>query len=90
MEREVEAFMERTDFVPNSAIDMGWDEVGQFSYGDWIMTENAVITITFDDSSDAIAGETLTLVPYLENDQFIWDCTGGTVAENYRPEECRP
>ena len=90
VETEVEAFIQRTDFVPNSAIDMGWEEVGHFSYSSWVMTDNAVITITFDDSMQAIAGETLTLAPYLEDDQLVWDCTGGTVAPRYRPQECRP
>ena len=90
LEQEVEAFIERTDFVPNSAIDMGRDEIGMMSYASWVMSDNAVITITFDDSSSAIAGETLTLIPYQENEELFWDCTGGTVAPKYRPTECRP
>lgn len=90
IEMEVEDFIQRTDFVPNSAIDMGLEEVGQFTHSSWVITENAVITITFDDGVSVIAGETLTLVPYLQDEQLIWDCTGGTVVPKYRPQECRP
>lgn len=90
LEQEIEAFIDRTSFVPGSAIDMGKEEPGQFNHGTWVITENAVITVTFDDSASSISGETLTLVPYQEQSELIWDCTGGTVEAKYRPQECRP
>lgn len=90
LEDEIEAFIERTGFVPNSALDMGKDDPGQFTHGSWVITDNAVITVTFDDSASTIRGETLTLVPYQEPGGLIWDCTGGTVEPEYRPQECRP
>jgi len=90
LEQEITDFIERTNFVPNSGIDMGKADVGELTYATWNISENAVITLTFDGSTDNIEGETITLIPYLEEDAFIWDCTGGTLDPRYRPAECQP
>lgn len=90
IESEVENYILQNDSVPTSATDLGRDPMGQFTHGTWVLTENAVINIIFDAAEGGIKGETLTLAPYLEDDQFIWDCTGGTLAPKYRPQECRP
>ncbi|AUM12758.1 NINE protein [Ketobacter alkanivorans] len=90
LEQEITDFIERTNFVPNSGIDMGKSDVGELTYATWSISENAVITLTFDSSTDIIAGESITLIPYLEEDAFIWDCTGGTLDPKYRPIGCQP
>lgn len=48
---------------------------------------NGTITITYNAASGA-AG-TITLVPTFANGAVTWDCTGGTVADNFRPANCR-
>lgn len=89
LEQDIEEFIGRTNFVPNSGLDMGKPDVGELSYATWTISENAVITLTFGEKTAGIQGESLTLIPYLEDDSFIWDCTGGTLDSKYRPHQCR-
>lgn len=60
-------------------------------------TEN-VASVVIDNNSHIIitytplAGDgTITFVPNLSADgQLTWNCTGGSLAERYRPASCRP
>lgn len=90
LEQDIVDYIQRTDSVPDSGTAMGKDDVGDLTHATWTISDNAVITLTFNDSVEAIRGETLTLIPFLEDESFIWDCTGGTVATKYRPSACRP
>ncbi|RUR18287.1 prepilin-type N-terminal cleavage/methylation domain-containing protein [Legionella sp. km535] len=52
------------------------------------IANQGLITITYT----AQAGDgTIVLTPTLDPDRAIhWDCTGGTLANRYRPAYCRP
>lgn len=45
------------------------------------------ITVAF--SGGVLAGETIVLNPDTATGAVIWDCTGGSLAANYRPSSCR-
>ncbi len=47
------------------------------------------ITILFQDGDAALDGETIVLVPAAANGILTWDCTGGSLADQYRPNNCR-
>lgn len=48
---------------------------------------NGVITITY---TALAGGGTIIFTPTLTaNNDITWDCTGGTLAQQYRPEKCR-
>ena len=47
------------------------------------------ITITYAAAAGTAANATITLVPSLGNGVVAWDCTGGTVVDNFRPSICR-
>ncbi len=53
------------------------------------VTSNAgQITITYSNDT-AIQGNTLILQPSVTAGGVKWSCTGGTVADKYRPANCR-
>jgi type IV pilus assembly protein PilA len=49
---------------------------------------SGIVTITL---TAAAGGGTITFVPALvTGSPIIWDCTGGTLENKYRPAQCRP
>ncbi|KTC71411.1 type IV pilus assembly protein PilA [Legionella birminghamensis] len=53
-----------------------------------IAANTGVITITY---TAAAGGGTILLTPTLNaNGDLTWTCTGGTLANKYRPASCRP
>lgn len=53
-----------------------------------VIGEKGVITVTY---SPIAGGGTIIITPTLTaNGDVTWSCTGGTLANNYRPASCRP
>lgn len=53
-----------------------------------IAPETGVITITY--APEAIAGQTIVYTPtHQANGEITWSCTEGTLANKYRPANCR-
>ncbi len=51
---------------------------------------NGVIVIQFDQlAGKPVAGTTLELTPYIENNRVQWRCVGGNLPDKYRSPECR-
>ena len=47
------------------------------------------ITIQLSQATGVVAGKTIELTPRIESGNLIWSCDGGTLADKYRPRECR-
>lgn len=77
--------------APTSAVEIGKRDQGTLADTvDWQLMENGVIYLAFQPGLPGVGGETLTLTPFLERGQVIWDCTGGTLGRQYRPAPCQP
>ena len=64
------------------------EEITNGSVSSVSVGEGSVITVTF--SVAPIDGTTILLEPYLDDDdRFRWRCTGGSLANKYRPSSCR-
>ena len=51
---------------------------------------NGIITVTFAATIDqAVGGDTMIFTPTFGNGAVEWDCSAGTLADNYRPANCR-
>ncbi len=86
-----------------AALDAGWTPPTQtdnvISVG--ITGADGTITITYNTAVAAAGANTITLVPTTgaaadalvsgtpPTGSISWDCTGGTLADNLRPSECR-
>lgn len=45
--------------------------------------------LTFHADGKLLDGKTLRYEGYPDGDEFLWDCSGGSLPEEYRPYECR-
>jgi len=60
-------------------------------YVDGVTVTNGVVSVAFgNEASDLIGGGTLELSPGVDGGSLIWSCTGGSIAERFRPSVCRP
>jgi TM2 domain-containing membrane protein YozV/Tfp pilus assembly protein PilE len=75
---------------PSTNADIGFEYLN--SYGavtDIYLIEEGSIVIKYADVPGSPTNPTVILRPYVKNNQQLWDCTGGTLAKNYRPGRCR-
>ncbi len=50
---------------------------------------SGIITVTYGTLASGVTGVDITLVPNDIGGSVEWDCTGGTLASQYRPANCR-
>jgi len=88
---KVAEFGKREKYFPNSNTEAGLgDDLSGESLTSLVVSENGVITMTFDsESSSLLDGKTLLYVPRLVDNTVQWDCSGGTLAKQFRPTQCR-
>jgi hypothetical protein len=76
-------------------LDNGYDTIQQAheyenSIIEKIVVNDGVITLFFKNRSLGYGPQTIVYVPMIEGDYIsYWDCSGGTVAQKYRPSLCR-
>jgi type IV pilus assembly protein PilA len=51
--------------------------------------KNGSLVLTMLPNTEEVAQETLILLPKIDGKRLVWDCTGGTVKQKYRPSACR-
>lgn len=85
---KVEALMLRTGFTPGDNIDAGIpDDVSGTHLASLDINRNGAMVITFRHAQ--LADKTLVWQPSLQQQQVVWDCTGGTLHNRHRPSRCR-
>jgi len=86
-----EAFILRTNFIPNSNLDASLPKQIQGpNLKSLEIQENGKLVATFfSPKSSLINGETIIWVPKVSKDKITWDCSGGTLATKFRPRQCR-
>lgn len=85
---KVEDLMLRTGFTPGDNIDAGIpDDVSGKHLASLNINRNGAMVITFQHAQ--LAEQTLVWQPALEQQQVVWDCTGGSLQNRYRPHNCR-
>ena len=47
------------------------------------------LVVTLSGPPPVLNGKTFLWVPYIEDKQLLWHCTGGTLEDKYRPTHCR-
>jgi len=88
---KVAEFGKREKYFPNSNTEAGLaDDLSGESLTSLVVSENGVITMTFASESNRLFdGKTLLYVPSLVGNTVQWDCSGGTLAKQLRPMQCR-
>jgi Pilin (bacterial filament) len=88
---QVAAFIDQTNFFPNQNMDANLpDKISSEAIASIVISENAKITITMNDvAAGKISGQTLIFTPRVHQGKVIWNCTQGTLANEFRPEVCR-
>jgi len=78
-------------YFPNSNAEAGLAEDLSFkSLSSFRISDDGVVTLSFDAQiSHLLDGETLLYIPKLDGNTVTWDCSGGTLANQLRPPQCR-
>jgi len=75
--------------LPSSLNEIGIESSTLLS-GDTAELSDRGFTITYLGEETGLEnGNTIEFQLYVDNDQFIWDCTGGSVLNRHRPSRCR-
>ena len=87
---EVTAFTERTGFLPDANIMVGWPEPLVLSDGqEAMLTESGAVELVFTGDA-ALTDMTLMMTPQLVDGEIRdWQCGGGTLPAKWRPQACR-
>lgn len=85
--QQLENYILKHGKLPESLAQTGFDPGNRKVLAGYTMNENGAIVITFSGAA-AIAGKTLIIQPYVENERLYWRCDLGTLAEKQRPAEC--
>lgn len=84
---KVEALILRAGFTPGDNIDAGIpDDVSGKHLASLNINRDGAMVITFQQAQ--LAGKTLVWQPSVQEQQVVWDCTGGTLDNRYRPARC--
>lgn len=85
---KVEDLMLRTGFTPGDNIDAGIpDDVHGTHLASLDIRRDGAVVMTFSHAS--LADKTMVWTPSIEQQQVVWDCTGGSLQNHYRPTRCR-
>lgn len=87
---QITTFIQQTNFWPNQNIDANLPKViSNEIIESIIVTENGAFTVTLRADLSDVGGQTLIFTPKLLKEKLVWNCTRGTLDEDYRPETCR-
>ena len=88
---QVTEFIERTNFWPNQNIDANLPKnINNDVIESIVISDKAVMTITLKaEVVNSIPGQTLVFVPNILKGKLVWNCTGGTAGNEYRPDICK-
>lgn len=53
------------------------------------VSTGGIITVEYESSDMQIDGKTMVFTPFIDSNQFYWDCTGGDLDSKFRPISCR-
>ncbi|HEY9050571.1 MAG TPA: pilin, partial [Gammaproteobacteria bacterium] len=88
---QVTEFIERTNFWPNQNIDANLPKsISNDVIESIVIGEKSVITITL--RSDIIGNtpdQTIIFTPNILKGRMVWNCTQGTLSNEYRPKICK-
>ena len=87
---KVEMYYQENNEFPaqNQDIDHHWRSTSPNVQSIDVAT-GGVITVVMESNNEMVKEKTIVLRPSLNNDDIEWDCTGGDLAEKYRPSLCR-
>ena len=82
-------FILQTNFWPNQNIDAGLQkDISNRSLKSVVVGDNSVITVTIHADSLQGSEQTLIFTPRTLKGRIVWNCLGGTLQEEYRPNIC--
>lgn len=86
---QYESFYEETKSAPQSNADLGLENPSLLPSGHELQLTEEGFVITFSEKITELSGKSIEFEPYQGDYRIEWDCTGGDVAERYRPVKCR-
>ncbi|MDF1820994.1 MAG: zinc ribbon domain-containing protein [Alcanivoracaceae bacterium] len=94
IQQQVAAFIQRTNFWPNSNLDAGLprpEALADDSLKSITVGNQAMIALAFRDELPGIGGHTLLFVPASDSGKLpSWECRGGTLPARWLPDTCEP
>ena len=83
-------FILKTNFWPNQNIDAGLAEhISNDVIASIKITGNGAFTVTLHEHVLNMSGQTLIFTPQSLQGKLVWNCTRGTLANDYRPDICK-
>lgn len=85
----IEQYFDKYDTLPASNTHLGYNKIYLIDESHEAVFNGEELIITFGSVISSVENETLILTPIIENNSIFWNCTKGTLRENYRPIKCR-
>ena len=86
---KITEFIQRTNFWPNQNIDAGLSKnISNDVIASLVITDNAEFTVTVHPHIINQVNQTIIFKPNMLKGKIVWNCTGGTLNEKYRPDIC--
>lgn len=89
VKRSVEAFYQKHNTLPDSNIMTGLDEPYLIEGNHEVKIFAEGFELIFSGSEGGLDSQTVVFLPYLNDGDIAWDCSGGTLEVRLRPLECR-
>ncbi|TNF37206.1 MAG: hypothetical protein EP315_03005 [Gammaproteobacteria bacterium] len=87
---QVAEFIERTRFWPNQNIDAGLAKhISNDVIESIVITDKSVMTVTLKAEITGASNQTIIFTPALLKGKLVWNCTHGTLSNDYRPPICK-
>ncbi len=89
LKKMVNKFYQFNQYLPDSNTLAGLDEPHIIKGGHEVRMFKKGIRLYMNSLSSEVDTQTIIFAPFLRGETMEWDCTGGTLPQNYRPPNCR-
>jgi len=89
VKQRVEAFYMKHRTLPDSNVMMGLDEPYLLNGNHQVNVFAEGFELILSGAEGGIGSKTIAFIPYLDNGDFAWDCSGGSLEPRFRPIDCR-
>lgn len=88
--QHVEQYVINKQSWPENNAEVALPDIGNEKYVEALSVgSGGTITMRLSKDTGLASGKTIVLSPRIDGGKLIWSCDGGTLAEKYRPQECR-
>jgi Tfp pilus assembly protein PilE len=86
-QKKLEDYIIENNKLPDDLSQTGFSVGDRNVMASYSINQEGAIVITFT-GAHPVAGQTLLIQPYVENERLYWRCDLGTLTDKLRPKEC--